>query len=62
MDTKTVIDVYPSPSEAIPLESNALLRDSSYREDFPITSDFGALNLWTEQNARMREEFKLNNW
>lgn len=62
MDTTTVIGVYPSPSEVIPLESNALFRDSSHSVDFPMTADFGALNLWTERYVRMREELKLNNW
>jgi len=62
MDTKTIIDAYPLSSDAFPHESNTSFHDSSPSEDFQMTADFGALNLWTEQNARMREELKLNSW
>lgn len=62
MITKPVITLYLAPSEAFPLESNTSSHDSSHSKDLPMIADFGALNLWTERYARMREELKLNGW
>lgn len=62
MNTKLVTGATASPSDEFPHESNASFRGSSHSADLPVISDFGALNLWTEQYTRMRDELKLNNW